>query len=141
MRSGGRQLDKTGQTRKSAYERLGGDDGVRALVEVFYDIIEQEDYAAELHLLHRRGFGTAHSREEQFNYLSGFLGGPQRYVMKHGHARLKEIHEHVPIGPGMRDLWLRCMSEAIARRGLDEDLAPLLMRHFKAAAETARNQD
>jgi hemoglobin len=126
---------------KSAYERLGGDEGLRALVEAFYDIIEQEGYAAELHLLHRRGFGVAHSREEQFNYLSGFLGGPQRYLMKHGHARLKEIHEHVPIGPEMRDLWLRCMGEAIGRVGLDDELASLLMRHFKAAAETARNMD
>ena len=129
------------QARISAYERLGGDDGVRALVEAFYDIIEQEEYAAELHLLHRRGFGVAHSRDEQFNYLSGFFGGPQRYVMKHGHARLKEIHEHVPIGPEMRDLWLRCMDEAIARIELDGDLASLLMRHLKAAAETARNLD
>jgi hemoglobin len=134
-------MGSTEQARKSAYERLGGDDGVRALVERFYDIIEQEEYAGELHLLHRRGFGIAHSREEQFNYLSGFFGGPQRYVMKHGHARLKEIHEHVPIGPEMRDLWLRCMDQAIAGSGLDEDLAALLMRHLKAAAETARNQD
>jgi hemoglobin len=134
-------MGNAGQARKSAYERLGGDDGVRALVETFYDIIEQEEYAEELHLLHRRGFGVAHSREEQFNYLSGFFGGPQRYVMKHGHARLKEIHEHVPIGPEMRDLWLRCMDQAIAGSGLDEDLAALLMRHLKAAAETARNQD
>ena len=134
-------MGSTEQARKSAYERLGGDDGVRALVERFYDIIEQEEYAEELHLLHRRGFGVAPSREEQFNYLSGFFGGPQRYVMKHGHARLKEIHEHVPIGPEMRDLWLRCMDQAIAGSGLDEDHAALLMRHLKAAAETARNQD
>ena len=134
-------MGKAEQAKKSAYERLGGDNGVRMLVETFYDIVEQEEYAAELHLLHRRGFGVAHSREEQFNYLSGFFGGPQRYVMTHGHARLKEIHEHVPIGPEMRDLWLRCMDQAIAGSGLDEDLAALLMRHLKAAAETARNQD
>ena len=69
-------MGSTERARKSAYERLGGDDGVRALVEAFYDIIEQEGHAEELHLLHRRGFGIAHSREEQFNYLSGFLGGP-----------------------------------------------------------------
>lgn len=123
----------------SLYERLGGDVGVRALVETFYDIIEQDEDAKELHLLHLRGFGVAHSREEQFNYLCGFFGGPQYYVMQHGHSRLKEIHEHVPIGPEMRDLWLTCMARAVAQRGIDEPLAALLMRHFKAAAETARN--
>ncbi|MEQ1943908.1 group II truncated hemoglobin [Mesorhizobium sp. VNQ89] len=134
-------MSEATRRQQSAYERLGGDNGVRALVETFYDIIEQEEYAADLHLLHRRGFGVAHSREEQFNYLSGFLGGPQRYVMKHGHARLKEIHEHVPIGPEMRDLWLRCMAEAMDRLGLDGELSSLLTRHFKAAAETSRNMD
>jgi len=134
-------MNEATRRQPSAYERLGGDNGVRALVEAFYDIIEQEEYAADLHLLHRRGFGVAHSREEQFNYLSGFLGGPQRYVMKHGHARLKEIHEHVPIGPEMRDLWLRCMKDAMDRIGLDVELSALLTRHFKAAAETSRNMD
>ncbi|MEW9837758.1 group II truncated hemoglobin [Mesorhizobium marinum] len=134
-------MGNTERPRASAYERLGGDDGVRALVETFYDIIEQEDHAHDLHILHMRGFGVAHSREEQFNYLSGFFGGPQRYVMKHGHARLKEIHEHVPIGPEMRDLWLGCMGEAIARLRLEPDLAALLMRHLSAAAESARNRD
>ena len=133
-------MGSTEQARKSAYERLGGDDGVRALVERFYDIIEQEEYAEELHLLHRRGFGVAHSREEQFNYLSGFFGGPQRYVMKHGHARLKEIHEHVPIGRDARPL-AALHGPGDRRSGLDEELAALLMRHLKAAAETARNQD
>lgn len=127
--------------RQSLYEQIGGEVELRALVETFYDIIEQDDDAKELHLLHRRGFGVAHSREEQFNYLSGFFGGPQYYVMQHGHSRLKEIHEHVPIGPGMRDLWLTCMNRAIARRGIDEQLAAVLMRHFTAAAETARNLD
>ncbi len=130
------------QARKqSLYEQIGGEVELRALVEAFYDIIEQDDDAKELHLLHQRGFGVAHSREEQFNYLSGFFGGPQYYVMQHGHSRLKEIHEHVPIGPEMRDLWLTCMARAIARRGFSDQLAAALMRHFKVAAETARNLD
>lgn len=126
---------------KSVFDGIGGEGGIRHLVEIFYDIIEQEEFARELHLLHLRGFGVAHSREEQFNYLCGFFGGPPRYVLKHGHARLKEIHEHVPIGPEMRDVWLRCMDLAISRSDIDPQYAPLLMRHFTAAAEATRNRD
>jgi hemoglobin len=110
-------------------------------VETFYDIIEQDKDARELHLLHLRGHGVSHSREEQFNYLSGFFGGPSRYVQKHGHSRLKEIHEHVPIGPDMRDLWLRCMERAIDKVGIGGELKARLMIHFERAAETSRNMD
>jgi hemoglobin len=129
-------------TRKdSLYRLIGDEDGLRDLVETFYDIIEQDEDAHELHLLHLRGHGVAHSREEQFNYLSGFFGGPSRYVQKHGHSRLKEIHEHIHIGPAMRDLWLKCMERAIDQLGIDGKMKESLMLHFTRAAETSRNQD
>lgn len=126
---------------RTLYKELGEEEGVRTLVEAFYDIIEQDEDAHELHLLHLRGHGVAHSREEQFNYLSGFFGGPSRYVQKHGHSRLTEIHAHVPIGPEMRDLWLRCMERAIDQVGIDSQLKSQLMLHFTRAAATSRNMD
>ncbi len=129
------------QHKQSLFHQIGGEQGVRALVETFYDIIEQEAEAAPLLRLHQQGHGIAQSRAEQFNYLCGFFGGPQYYVMKHRHARLREIHEHVPIGPDMRDLWLACMRKAIARRGIEPDLAGRLMAHFTRAAEISRNMD
>ena len=125
----------------SLYEAIAEDDGLSRLVRAFYDIIEQAPEAQELHLLHRRGHGIAHSRIEQFDYLSGFLGGPQHYVQRHGHSRLREIHDHVPIGPDMRDLWLKCMMKAVAVAGITEPTASLLMQHLTRAAEIARNQD
>ena len=130
-----------GQNKDSLFARLGGEDGVRALVERFYDIIEQDAAAQPLHALHLQGAGVAHSRAEQFNYLCGFFGGPQHYVMPHGNFRLREIHAHVDIGPDMRDLWLDCMRKAIAERGIAPDLAAQMMRHFTVAAETSRNRD
>lgn len=133
-------MDVTVKTR-TLYKELGEEAGVRTLVEAFYDVIEQDPGAHELHLLHLRGHGVAHSREEQFNYLSGFFGGPSRYVQKHGHSRLTEIHEHVPIGPAMRDLWLRCMEKAMAEVGITGDLKEQVMVHFTRAAETSRNRD
>jgi len=126
---------------ESLYQQLGGEAAIESLVEAFYDIIEQDEAARELHLLHLRGHGVAHSRLEQFNYLSGFFGGPQYYVMAHGHARLKEIHEHVPIDSKMRDLWLSCMEQAIAKVAIRPELRDRLMRHFTRAAEAARNLD
>lgn len=102
----------------SLYHEPGGEEAIRRIVEIFYDIVEQDQEAAELHLLHRRGHGIAHSREEQFNYLSGFFGGPSYYVQKHGHSRLKEIHEHVEIGPELRDLWLKSNAHVVLGESL-----------------------
>lgn len=70
----------------SLYDLIGGEKGLRALVETFYDIVEFEDAGSVLHVLHRRGHGTAHSRIEQFDFMSGFLGGPRLYVTHHGHS-------------------------------------------------------
>ena len=126
--------------RQSLYDSIGGEEGVRNLVETFYDIVETNLDAKELHLLHLRGHGVAHSRTEQFNFLSGFLGGPQYYVQKYGHAHLREMHAHVPIGAEERDLWLACMAQAIDKVGLGGLPAEQLMRHFTRAAEDCRNE-
>ncbi|WP_269931105.1 group II truncated hemoglobin [Aminobacter sp. HY435] len=127
--------------RPSLFVELGGEEAIRKLVEVFYDIVEQDEDARPLHVLHLRGHGVAHSREEQFNYLCGFFGGPSYYVQKHGHSRLKEIHEHVEIGPDLRDLWLKCMRKAIEKADLPANYREMVMRHFGFAAETTRNRD
>ena len=134
-------MDATAKPKASLYKRIGEEEGVRALVKAFYDIIETENYARELNLLHLRGHGVAHSRIEQFDYLSGFFGGPAYYLQNHGHTRLKEIHEHVPIGTAMRDLWLKCMAQAVEVVGFSPTLADELMRHLARAAESARNMD
>lgn len=114
---------------------------MRRLVDAFYDIVEQDADAAPLHLLHLRGHGVAHSREEQFNYLCGFFGGPAYYIQKHGHSRLKDIHAHVEIGPELRDLWLTCMRRAFDRAAFPPAQRDHAMRFFGFAAETARNTE
>lgn len=124
---------------QSLYQRLAGEPGLRAVVEAFYDLIEQDPRFERLHRLHLRGHGVAHSRHEQFDFLSGFLGGPRLYVERHGHSRLREIHAHVPIDAEMRDLWLEGMRLALDRAGVTGSLAEALMRHLGHAAEMARN--
>lgn len=123
------------------YDRVGGEEGLRSLIETFYDIIEFEPEGRELHLLHLRGHGVAHSRIEQFNFLSGFLGGPRLYIEKYGHSNVREMHEHVEIDASARDQWLQCMSIAIDRVGLPTSVKEDLMANFTRVAFMLKNKD
>lgn len=125
----------------SFYDLIGGEDGVRRLVETFYDIVEQEPEGKALNVLHLRGMGVAHSRIEQFHFLSGFLGGPRLYVEKHGHSNVRTMHEHVEIGPEARDAWLNCMTLALDRVGVQPDVKAGMMAHFTRVATVLRNRD
>lgn len=125
----------------SLYSRLGGEKATRDLVEVFYDIIEFEPEGHALKLLHLRGHGVAHSRIEQFNFLSGFLGGPKLYAEKHGHSNVREMHEHVEIDAEARDAWLKCMTIAMKRLNIDPKTAADTMQHFRVVAHNLKNRD
>ncbi|MGD9668952.1 MAG: group II truncated hemoglobin [Hyphomicrobiaceae bacterium] len=122
------------------YESIGGAAIVRRLVEAFYDIVENEPAGQELMLLHMRGHGIAHSRVEQFNFLCGFLGGPRLYEERHGHASLRQMHEHVEIDKRARDAWLACMAVAIDRAELPPDAGAEVMHHFERVTEILINK-
>lgn len=132
-------MNATRPPRPTLLEAVGGESGLRCLVEAFYDIIEGDAAAEALHLLHLRGHGVNHSRIEQFNFLCGFLDGSKYYVLKHGHSHLNVMHRHVPIDSRMRDLWLACMDKAFVQVGLPEETASRLRKHFAVAAESVRN--
>ena len=56
------------------FERLGGERGVRALVDRFYDLMDLEPAAAGLRALHPATLDD--SRDKLFWFLCGWLGGP-----------------------------------------------------------------
>lgn len=124
----------------SLYDRAGGARGIREIVEVFYDIVEQEPEGQPLLVLHLRGHGVAHSRIEQFNFLSGFLGGPKLYAEQQGHSNVRKMHEHVEIGAVERDAWLNCMSMALDRVEVDAATKTALMGHFRTVAHVLQNR-
>ena len=101
----------------TALDDIGGEDKLRALVETFYDLIESLPEGSNLRRLHGRGHGVAHARVEQFDFLSGFLGGRNYYKERHGHMDVKLIHAHVPIRLEDAENWLICMRQALADEG------------------------
>jgi len=83
------------------YDALGGDERVRTLVDTFYDHMDSDEDFATIRKLHPDDLAS--SREKLYEFLSGWLGGPQLYIEKHGHPRLRGRHMPFPIGEVERD--------------------------------------
>jgi hemoglobin len=120
------------------FARLGGESGVRALVDRFYDLMELEPAYAEVRAMHP---GTLDgSRDKLFWFLCGWLGGPDLYVQRHGHPRLRARHLPYVIGIRERDQWMACMIQALHEQQIDESLAGRLAESFFGTADWMRNR-
>lgn len=117
---------------------LGGESGVRALVDRFYDLMDLEPAYAEIRAMHP---GTLDgSRDKLFWFLCGWLGGPDLYVQRHGHPRLRARHLPYAIGIRERDQWMACMLQALHEQQVDESLAERLAESFFGTADWMRNR-
>ncbi len=122
----------------SLYETIGGEEGLRALVNRFYDLMDSSPEAAEIRSFHAKSLNQ--SREKLFMFLSGWSGGPQSYVERFGHPRLRLRHVPFAIGAVERDQWLWCMNKALDESGLDSRVVKYLKQHFAETADFMRNQ-
>jgi hemoglobin len=122
----------------TAFELIGGEGAVRTLVDRFYDLMDLEpDYAA-LRAVHGATLDSA--RDKLFWFLCGWLGGPQHYVERFGHPRLRARHLPFSIGIRERDQWLACMQQAMREQGVDVELAQRLSEAFFNTADWMRNR-
>jgi hemoglobin len=80
------------------------------------------------------------SREKLFMFLSGWLGGPQLYVEKHGHPMLRARHLPFSIGTAERDGWMACMKQAMEETGVDEGMRTWLLQSLFGTADWMRNR-
>jgi len=122
----------------SAFDALGGELAVRALVDRFYDLMDLEPAYAGLRALHPTTLDG--SRDKLFWFLCGWLGGPDLYVQRFGHPRLRARHLPYAIGIAERDQWMACMRQAMSERGVDGALAERLAAAFFNTADWMRNR-
>lgn len=122
----------------SAFDALGGEGAVRALVDRFYDLMDLEPAYAGIRGLHPSTLDG--SRDKLFWFLCGWLGGPNHYVDRFGHPRLRARHLPYVIGLAERDQWLACMAQAMDECGIDTGLATRLHEAFFNTADWMRNR-
>lgn len=120
------------------YEWLGGESAVRQLVDRFYDLMDLEPAYAELRAAH--GSTLDEARDKLHWFLSGWLGGPDLYIERFGHPRLRMRHMPFSIGILERDQWVACMHQAMTEVQLDPALIERLTESFMRTADWMRNR-
>ena len=122
---------------KTPYELIGGEVVVRKLVHRFYEVMDTLPEVKPLRNMHK---DLPAAEEKLFLFLSGWLGGPQLYVEKFGHPRLRARHLPFKIDKPERDQWMICMVHAFEDVGIQEPVRSELLESLLNLADHMRNQ-
>ncbi len=107
------------------YARIG-EDGFTRLVRAFYAQVPADDILGPMYP--KDDLDGAEERLRDF--LVGRFGGPQRYVERRGHPRLRMRHFPFAIDRAARDRWFSLMDRAIAEAAVPDDVAAALREFF-----------
>jgi hemoglobin len=126
------------EVKQSPYEMVGGESGVRQIVNRFYDIMNDVPEAARIRAMHTADLSPM--RERLFEFLSGWLGGPPLYFQRPDHKCIVSAHRPFAIGEAERDEWMMCMRRALEDCHVPKDARELLDQPFLRMAEAFRNR-
>jgi len=132
------KIQEPGSSKQTFFEVLGGAEQVRALVERFYDVMDSDPKATGIRAMHQPDLTEA--REKLFMFLTGWTGGPQLYIERYGHPRLRARHLPFPIGTSERDQWMYCMIRAMHDLGIEEPIIVKLAEALWGVADLMRNR-
>jgi hemoglobin len=141
------KIEEAGSNKSTFFQLLGGENGddqvaiqkIRQLVETFYDVMESDPKAAPIRAYHAKDLTEA--REKLFMFLTGWTGGPQLYIERYGHPRLRQRHMPFSIGEAERDQWMYCMISAMNAMQLDEKIMQKLAEQMYGVADFMRNSN
>jgi len=122
----------------SHFDLFGREEGIRRLVDAFYDRMDRAPEAAGIRAMHPPDLAT--SREKLFCFLVGWMGGPPLYVQRYGHPMLRARHLPFSIGVEERDAWVACMDHALDEHPIPGEIREALKIRFRSVANHMRNQ-
>lgn len=129
---------QTEKQQPTHYQRIGGADKIRALVQRFYQLMDELPEAYGIRKMH--GDDLRGVSEKLFMFLSGWMGGPPLFVEQYGHPMLRRRHLPFAIADAERDQWMLCMDQALRDVVEDESLRNELSAAFTKVADHMRNR-
>ena len=119
------------------YDWIGGEQGLRKLVDRFYHLMDTEEQAKTIRAMHKDDLSDI--RSGLFEYLSGWLGGPPLFIMKHGSPCISTQHRPFVIDQQASDAWMFCMKKAMLDVGIDKQYQEMLTPAFQRMCNTLIN--
>lgn len=86
--------------------------------------MDTQPEAADIRRMHGSDLGAI--KEKLYEYLSGWVGGPPLYQLRHGTVCMTKTHQPYAIGSRERDQWLLCMDLALERIGANDEVKAML---------------
>jgi hemoglobin len=93
---------------------------VRRITERFYDLMSELPEAGVVRAMHSGDLGPM--RQKLFEFMSGWLGGPNLYFERSDRKCMGTAHAPYRIREAERDQWLYCMRRAMQDEGVEPEL-------------------
>lgn len=123
----------------ATFQALGGYDGIKQLVDDFYDIMGSLELSKKIFEMHPQN--NEESRDKLTRFLCGWTGGPRLFKEKYGPISIPMAHQHLEIGTAEKEAWLTCMEQALAKQDYPQDLQEYMILQLGFPAERCRNRD
>jgi len=123
----------------ATYQAAGEYEGIKQLVDDFYDIMSELTESQHIREMHPTDLEV--SRDKLTRFLCAWTGGPRLYREKYGPISIPQAHSHLTIGSQERDAWLMCMKKALAKQNYPQDFQEYMITQLAVPAERCRNAD
>jgi len=103
-----------------------GEQGFTRLIAAFYRQVPGDDILGVMYPPH----DLAGAEQRLRDFLIGRFGGPQRYIERRGHPRLRMRHMPFAVNTSARERWLQLMTNALDEVKLPADVDAFLREFF-----------
>ena len=108
-------------TEQPPFLAVGGRDGVRGIVDRFYDLMDSSPAYSDLRAMHARDLTPMRSSLSSF--LCGWLGGETDWFAANPGKCIMSLHARFPINATVAEQWTSAMWQAMADCGVEEETA------------------
>jgi hemoglobin len=114
-----------------------GEEGFERLIAAFYRQVPDDDILGPMY----PHDDLAGAEERLRDFLVGRFGGPQRYMERRGHPRLRVRHMPFAIDERASSRWLQLMDRALVETALPPAVDAALREFFAAVAAMMINRN
>lgn len=113
-----------------------GEEGFARLIAAFYRQVAEDDVLGAMYPRH----DLAGAEQRLRDFLIGRFGGPQRYIERRGHPRLRMRHMPFAVNAAARERWLSLMNNALDEVKLPDDVDAFLREFFDGVSAMLVNR-